>query len=169
MFGHHALPVFDVAFNIEIDRFVDFNLLKWIEPYCKTLYISDKGVAKQLISQIEFESNYYNNLRWGYPNEYWDQVKHIYNPNKIEDKIQTEVKEHDVMVSFKLSELVDSLTQDLQSLIINIHQLIDQNEIGEFGYGPLVININKKNNLMNTYKKHSGIPVSLDQSKYIFK
>ena len=63
---------------------------------------------------------------------------------------------------------MDSLTEELQSLIINIHQLVDQNEIGEFGYGPLVIKITKKNNLMDSYKKHSGIPSTLDQSKYLF-
>jgi GT2 family glycosyltransferase len=168
MFGHHAQPVYDIAFSIEIDRFVDFELLKWIEPYCKTLYISDKSIANHLISQIEFESNYYNNLRWGYSNEYWDQVKYIYNSNKFEDKIKTEVKDHDVVISFKLSGLMDSFTQDLQNVIVNIHQVVDQNEIGEFGYGPLIIKINNKNNLMNTYKKHTGIPNSLDQSKYIF-
>jgi GT2 family glycosyltransferase len=168
MFGHHAQPVYDIAFNIEIDRFVDFNLLKWIEPYCKTLYISDNGIAQQLISQIEFEANYYNNLRWGYSQEYWDKVRHIYNSSKFEDKIQTELKEHDIVISCKLSELMDSFTEELQSLIINIHQLVDQNEIGEFGYGPLVIKIHKKNNLMDSYKKHSGIPSTLDQSKYLF-
>ena len=63
---------------------------------------------------------------------------------------------------------MDSLDQDLQNIIVNMHQLVDQNEIGEFGYGPLNIKINSKNNLMNTYKKHSGIPNALDQSKYKF-
>jgi GT2 family glycosyltransferase len=32
-------------------------------------------------TDYKFEANYYNNLRWGYSQEYWDKVRHIYNPS----------------------------------------------------------------------------------------
>ena len=41
-FGHYPKPVYNIAFNINLDRYVDFNLLKHIEPYCKKLYLNNK-------------------------------------------------------------------------------------------------------------------------------
>ena len=104
-FTHHPKPVYDIAFHIDIDQFVDFNLLKWIEPYCKKLILSDKDVANQLISQIEFESYYYSNLKWGYDLSYWNQVKHLFNPINFCEKISTDSHiDNDVIISFKYSD-----------------------------------------------------------------
>lgn len=171
-FGHHAQPVYDITFDVEIDRFVDFNFLKWIEPNCKRIYLSDKNVAEQLKSQLQFETSYYNNLRWGYPTEYWDKVKHLYNvtdfSNRILNKDDKETRLGDVIVSFKYSEIVDNFNEEVRSVIENIHTVVDQNQIGTFGYGPFTIEILKKNNLMDSYRKESTMQPLLDSQEFIF-
>lgn len=171
-FEHHAQPVYNIAFNIEIDRFIDFNILKWIEPNCKKLYLSDSEIVKQLISQVEFESNYYNNLRWGYTPEYWEEVKHLYNPTSFKDRIllnsSADLSKEDVVVSLKYSELVSNLDKDLQAIIENIHAVVSQNEVGIYSYGPLTLDIRRKNNLMETYKKEDTLSLLLNEREYVF-
>ena len=171
-FGHHAQPVYDITFNIEVDRFVDFNFLKWLEPNCKRLYLSDRNVAEQLKSQLQFETSYYNNLRWGYPVEYWNKVKHLYNITDFSNRILTEDNVEslpgDVIISFKYSELVDNLTQEVKNIIENIHTVIDQNQTGLFTHGPFAFEIKEKNNLMNRYKKESTLQPLLDSQDFIF-
>ena len=169
-FGHHPKPVYDIAFNVEIDKYVDFNILKYIEPFCKKLYLSDSNVVDQLIKQTEFESYYYTNLRWGYPHEYWNQVKYLFNPINFEDKIKTtpDIINEDTIVSFKYSELVNQFTDEIRYIIENIHELIDQNKIGKFNYGPLIIDIKAKNNLMNDYKKVNNTDLLLNSQVFKF-
>lgn len=170
-FGHHAQPVYDVTFDIDIDRFVDFNFLKWLEPHCKRLYLSDENVAEQLRSQLQFETSYYNNLRWGYPTEYWDKIKHLYNVTEFSNRILTgKDKERlgDIKISFKYSEVVDGFNEEVRSVIENIHTVVDQNEIGIFNYGPLTIEILEKNNLMNNYRKENTMQPLLDYQEFNF-
>jgi GT2 family glycosyltransferase len=153
-FGHHVQPVYDISFNVTIDRFVDFNLLKHLEPFCKRFYISDSNIANQLVSQLEFEAHYYSNLRWKYTDEYWQQVKHLFNPTNFSERILSEREvQGDVVVSFNYSELVNGLTEEVQKILENINQVVDQNEIGSFQYGPLTIDIRTKYDLSNSYKK----------------
>jgi len=167
-FGHHPQPIYNIAFDIEIDQFVDFNILKGIEPFCKRLYISDQNVADQLVSQLEFEYSYYSNLRLNYTNEHWNNVKHLFNPTDFYKKINSETtKTEDVIISFKYSEFSNSINDELRNLIENINQVIHMNEVGIFKYGPLLINIKRKNNLMNDYKKINNVDLLLKE-KFIF-
>jgi GT2 family glycosyltransferase len=166
-FGHHPKPVYNISFNVEIDRYVDFNILKYIEPFCKKLYLSDSNIIDQLINQTEFESNYYANLRWKYTNEHWGSVKHLFNSVDFKDKIKITPDNinEDVVVSFKYSELVNQFTNEIRSIIENIHELVNQNEIGKFSYGPLNIDIKAKNNIVDSYKK----VINLDLNNHDFK
>jgi GT2 family glycosyltransferase len=170
-FGHHPKPIYNISFNVEIDRNVDFNILKYIEPFCKKLYLSDSNIVDQLINQTEFESNYYANLRWKYSNEHWNSVKHLFNPINFKDRIQTPPNNinEDIIVSFKYSELTNQFTDDIKYIIENIHELIDQNEIGKFSYGPLTIDIKAKNNLMNDYKKVNNTDLLLNSQVFKFE
>ena len=167
-FGLFAQPVFNIAFNIELDMFVDLKLLKFIEPYGKHLYINDSSVVEQLISQLTFESHYYNNLRWNYTPEYWKQVQHLYNPIDFSKRIliSNNLKEEDVIISCKYSDLASQWGDNIVYFIENIHKIIEDNEIGKFAYGPFNINIRQKNNIVDNNKKAE---MSLDTQNYIFE
>lgn len=142
-FGHTPKPMYDVAFEIELDRFVDLNVLKAIEPYCTRMYLSDKTVAEQLTSQLKFESSYYSNLRWGWTTEHWEKVKDTYTQIRFNDRILTGESIGDIIVSCKYSELVDKFEQ-LHSVFENVHAIVSDNEVGKFAFGPLTIDIKKK-------------------------
>ena len=168
-FGHHPQPVYNIGFSVEIDRYIDIAVLKHIEPYCKKLHISDPHITEQLISQIEFEAHYYSNLRWKYSHKYWQEVKHLFNPTDFSDRITSDtIADMDIIVSCKYSELVNGLNKDVQAVIENIHQVVDQNDIGTFRYGPLTIDIKAKNNLMNTYRKQKTTQMLLAAQSFNF-
>lgn len=171
-FGHHPKPVYDITFDIDLDRHADMNLLKYIEPFCKRMYLSDPAVSYQLASQTAFEASYFSNLRWKYPSKYWYGVQHLFNPTDFHKKITTELdptnKKGDVIISFKYSDLLKNLNDDTKYFIENIHQIVDTNEIGEFGYGPFIINILKKENLMHSYAKQQTTDYVISFEKFNF-
>jgi GT2 family glycosyltransferase len=167
-FGHEPKPVYDISFYIDVDEHVDFNLLKYLEPYCKTLYLSNPEVANQLITQIEFEAYYYSNLRWRYPAEHWESVKHLFNPTDFKQRIKSDSNvTGDVVVSFKYSEFKQALSQDLQNVIQNLNSIIEGTEEGTFVHGPLTIDIQNKRDISSTYKKCNN-KLLLDKSTFSF-
>jgi GT2 family glycosyltransferase len=171
-FGLHANPVYDIVFDIELDTLINFDLLKILEPYCNVLYLSDPIIAKQLSSQLEFESYYYNNLRCGYPNEHWLKIKHLYDKTDFTKRVTEKnesINSHDIVIKIKYSELVNNWTEEIGNVINNLHLVIHENEIGEFVYGPLHINIKKKNNLMNGNIKNNNLNTLLNNQKFTFK
>jgi GT2 family glycosyltransferase len=167
-FGHHPKPVYNVTFNIDIDRFVDVNVLKWLEPYCKKMYLSDAAVASQLASQLDFESNYFSNLRLNYTPSRWKSVQHLFNPTDFQKKIRSLEfpVEGDVVISFKYSEIFES--KDSQHFIENIHEIVHNNEEGEFEWGPFTIQIKNKHNLVHSYKRVDSIDLLLNEQNFNF-
>jgi GT2 family glycosyltransferase len=167
-FGHHPKSVYDITFNVEVDHFVDMSVLKWLEPYCKKLYLTDSSVSYQLASQLTYEASYYSNLRLKYSPERWNEVKHLFNPTDFHRKIVSSEKPltGDVVVSFKYSDLLKD--KKVQHFIENIHEIVDSNEEGEFAWGPFVIDIKHKNNLMDRYKRVNSIDSLLNEQKFNF-
>jgi GT2 family glycosyltransferase len=168
-FGHHPKPVYDIVFDIEVDRFVNLEILKYLEPYCKRMRISDSIVGYQLGSQLKFEAHYYSNLRWNYPSSYWFGVEHLFNPTDFHKKITDQPIEGDVVVRFKYSELVANFTDELRQVIENLNQLVVENELGVFEYGPFVIEINNKNDLSKSYAKTNNLETLLTDQTFIFE
>tara|TARA_R100000734_G_C3318682_1_gene113139 strand:+ start:2943 stop:4238 length:1296 start_codon:yes stop_codon:yes gene_type:complete len=167
-FGHHPKPVYNIAFNINIDRYVDFNLLKHIEPYCKKLYLNNKDVITQLIQQTEFDAHYYSNLRWNYTSEHWASINHLFNPTDFTERIQTtpdSIKE-DIIVSFNYSNLIDY--NKVRPFIENIQDIINQNEIGIFEYEGFKIEIKSKTDMSNSFKTYSDIDLLLNDRTFKF-
>lgn len=175
-FGHHPKPVYNITFSIELDAFVDLNLLKAIEPHCKQMYLSDPTVAYQLASQLEFEAHYYSNLRWKYPTSYWYNVAALFNPTDFHKKIQSTNKISDYMkgdtiISCKYSDLVEQFNNpnpEIRALFENAHEVVHHNEVGMFTCGPVTIDIKEKNNLMDSFKKQPNTDRLLSTQKFIF-
>jgi GT2 family glycosyltransferase len=168
-FGHHPKPVYDVLFDIEVDRFVDLNLLKYVEPYCKKMCLSDPTVAYQLASQLKFESHYYNNLRWKYSTEYWFKMEHLFNPTDFHRRITDQATSSDVIVRCKYSDLADNFTEEVRYFIENVNLVVHENDLGTFEYGPFTIEINKKNDLSSSFARISNLPLLLNDQTFIFE
>lgn len=169
-FGHHPKPVYDIAFDIEMDHFADFQLLKAIEPYCSKMYISNEQVAQQLASQVEFEAHYFSNLRWNYSHEHWENVKYLFNPTNFSERIvcSSNTQDNDVVVSFKFSSLIKNWSQDTQSLFQHIQDVVNDNELGTYEAGPFKIEIKAKNNKMGEYARHADLDLLLSDQKFEF-
>jgi GT2 family glycosyltransferase len=171
-FGHEPMPFYSITFDIDIDRYVDFNVLKWLEPFCSKMYLSDSTVSYQLASQIQFESYYYSNLRWNFSTEHWNSIQHLYNPTDFHKKIKKANNKDalvgDIIISFKYSEFLKGFNEDLKSVIENINQVVDQNETGIFQYGPLTINIKQKNNLTPSKSKVLHTDLAINVQEFLF-
>ena len=167
-FGHYPKPVYNIVFNINLDRYVDFNLLKHIEPYCKKLYLNNKSIVKQLVSQIKFDAHYYSNLRWNYTNEHWESIKHLFNPTDFTKRIQftPDIIEDDIIISFNYSTLTDY--NKVRSFIENIQDIVHQNEIGMFEYEGFKIEIKNKNDISDSFKRHNDIDLLLNDGTFEF-
>jgi GT2 family glycosyltransferase len=172
LFGHHAKPVYDIGFFINVDQFVDFNLLHWLEIYCKVLYLNNKDVAEELSRRTIFNAEYYTNLRWNYPSEHWQSINHLFNQKDFLQHIKyapMPSNTHDVNIYVNYSTLIDNFDKNRQAFMQNINDFIHSSDIGEHTVGPLTINISKKNNLMNDYIKNKDIIQLLDSKKFVFE
>lgn len=170
-FGHDPRPIFDIGINLDIDQFVQFNVLEFLELYCKTIYLNDKDIANELLHRITFDSEYYTNLRWGYTTNHWTKVKHLFNVENINNHIQyTEnfTNTHDININVKYSTLIQNLNENTQQFIININNWINKNNIGKYSIGPFDIEINQKKDLSQEYIKTKNIDLLLND-KFIFK
>lgn len=169
-FGHHPKPVYDIAFELVLDQFVDLNLLEWLEPYVSRLYLDKVDVCNILINTVEFKAHYFSNLRWGYTPDYWSKVRHLFNPTDFSKRIihsNDEAVEGDIVVSVNYSQLMDNI-KEYQSFIENLNNVIDQNEVGMFEYGPFRINIKTKRDLSKGYAKHNDIGLLLSEEQFEF-
>jgi GT2 family glycosyltransferase len=153
-FGHKIDFVYEIGCFIEMDSFVDLNFVLSIEPYVSRLYFNDKSVVDYLIHTLEFNSNYYSNLRWKYSKDYWDSVSHKFNPTDFKNKILfsdgTDIKD-DIVMYCKHSNLVKSF-DSYSKVFFNIQEMIHDANIGVYEYEGIRFQINEKNNTINNLK-----------------
>ena len=72
----------------------------------------------------------------------------------------------DVIVSFKYSDILKD--KDTQHFVENIHAIIDNNEKGQFTWGPFALDIKQKRNLMDSYKRVQSIDLLLNEQQFNF-
>jgi hypothetical protein len=172
MFGHQAKPIYDIGIYLNIDQFVDFHLLEWLEIHCKTLYINDQDVHEELSRRVKFSTEYYSNLRWKYSTEHWARVKHLFNPEAMANHIQftSEFSNfHDINIYLNYSELVDDFNQNRQQYIDNINQHIHNYPLGKKEVYPFVFDILKKEDLSSSYIKVKNTELLLEDNKFVFE
>ncbi len=154
-FTHDIEHKYNVSIKINLDVFVDVNLLTAIEPYFTKLYINNESVKRVLIDLVEFNSHYYSNIRWKYTYEYWQSVKHKYNVTDFNDKIiynDGQVINDEILIKCDYSDLKKNIQQYIV-LFENLSDVIDDSDIGEFEYLGLRVLINKKTNQIDKLKK----------------
>lgn len=152
-FTHDIPKVYDIGFKMSLDKMVDFNVLLNIEPYVSNLFLDNKSVVDQLTSTLDFNSQYYANLRLNYSTYHWENVKSKFNPMDFTSRVIYEPNVdaiiNDILIETTYSKYVSENTSNwiTSNVIWNIHRIIDENDIGEYEIGPLDINIRRKNNL----------------------
>lgn len=155
-FGHSVDYLYDTSFVINVDRYVDFNILSAVEPLVSRIFINDESVVNNLIHSVKFQSEYFSNLRWGYSHEYWKTVIDKFNPTKFEDRILYYTNKDeifgDTIISCDYSELHNNINS-LMQLMNNLNDLINQNDVGTYEFGSMVFDIKKKINKVKTLKK----------------
>lgn len=175
-FGHHPKPVYNIGLFIDMDKFVDTQLLEYVEPYFTNIYINDKLVTRQLKETAQFKSHYYANLRWKYSHEHWESKSHLFTPVDFENRIQylrdqSEIT-NDAVMSIKFSDLVKAFTiedsVDVRTVIENSHSVIDSYDTGEYELNGLRINIRQKNDISDGYKRANIIDVIMNDGEFEF-
>ena len=175
-FGHHPKPVYNIGLFIDMDKFVDTQLLEYVEPYFTNIYINDKLVTRQLKETAQFKSHYYANLRWKYSHEHWESKSHLFTPVDFENRIQYLIDQseitNDAVMSIKFSDMVQAFTiedsVDVRTVIENSHSVIDSYDIGEYELNGLRINIRQKNDISDGYKRANIIDVIMNDGEFEF-
>lgn len=175
-FGHHPKPVYNIGLFIDMDKFVDTQLLEYVEPYFTNIYINDKLVTRQLKETAQFKSHYYTNLRWKYSHEHWESKSHLFTPVDFENRIQYLIDQseitNDAVMSIKFSDMVKAFTiedsVDVRTVIENSHSVIDSYDIGEYELNGLRINIRQKNDISDGYKRANIIDTIINDDVFEF-
>jgi GT2 family glycosyltransferase len=168
-FGTEPKPIYDVTFCITIDDIIDFNILKWVEPFCTRLILDDADIVKELRHQIEFNSEYYSNKKWNYTSDYWNSVKYLFNPTDWNQKIQYgQAFEHGVVIKFTYSSLRQLQEKDTRDFFQNIHDIIGTNTEGVYQYNDMTIEIFQKINLQDSLKKNNNLNLVLEEKEFTF-
>lgn len=175
-FGHHPRPVYDIGLFIDMDKFADIQLLEYVEPHFKNIYINDVMVARQLRETVKFKSHYYANLRWKYSHEHWESKSHLFTPVSFEDRIRyvqdTSSIKNDVVFSARFSDLVrglnDQNSSDIKTIIENSHSVIHLYDIGNYEFNGLKIEIHQKNDVSNSYKRANIIDTIMNDGEFEF-
>lgn len=172
-FGHSAEYIYDVSLVIDVDRYVDFNILVALEPYVSKIYVNDKAVRNNLVNIIKFNSEYFSNLRWNYSTDHWESVMHRFNPTNFDKRIiyvddNTSI-DSDISLLCKYSELHNSFKETI-GLFHNINDLVHETEIGTYEFGAVRIHIKDKvNKLENLKKLKTNWDILLNDPPCLFK
>jgi GT2 family glycosyltransferase len=172
-YGPISKSSYDIGLYIEIDQFVDFQFLEWIEIYFKTLYLNEKYLCDELTHRIKFNSKYYCNMRWNYPDEYWESKRYLFNQDSLDNHIQY-VKDpdkitNDIVIKCKYSDIITDFDQNRKNFIENINSIIEINDIGHYNVDMFQLDIKQKNDLSKSYIKTNNTKILLSDKTLIFK
>lgn len=171
-FGHSINFKYNVSLVIDLDRYVDLELLKSIEPFFNKLYINNLEILNVLKHNIEFDYKYYSNLRFNFKDSYWESVKHLYNPTNFNERLLlynelTDVND-DIIFNIKYSDFIKNLNE-YTNIFQQLGVLLNEYEEGEYEFINLKIKINKLENQIDKLKElENNIFKCDDLSKYKF-
>jgi len=160
-FGHDVSYFYDIGLVIDLDNYVDVNVLMNIEPFVSNLYLNDEMVSDYLKKSIEFNHDYFSNLRLKYTKSHWNSVMEKFNRVDFDNRIRYTTDatfSNDIILYCKYSDLENNLNESI-NLLRNIHQVISNTDIGVYESAPFRIEINEKNNKIESLK---SLNVDLD-------
>lgn len=163
-FGHHHNPVYKVALHVKSDSrkdFVDPHVIMSpeLEPFFHVIYLDDQRLVDYLNKRLDFQTNYYANIRWGYSyNDFNDMKDYLNLRSTLKIVPSWLMSAEDIIVSVEYKDLFDSMmSHTAQNLFSNIQSIVHDNEVGDYKYGPFMISIKKKEDVSQSY-------VRMDQS-----
>lgn len=159
---------YEIGLSIVLDRYVDMNFLKQVEPFCSVLALSNQFVIDQLKSQIRYDSHYYSNLKWQYTPEHWESVCHLFNQNDFDKRIvMTDELKTDIILSCKYSDMIANKQESLM-LLQNIQKIISETENGVYEYGNFLITVKNKQNKITQNIKNKNMEQLLNSNEFRF-
>jgi hypothetical protein len=143
-FNHSTTPItyYKISANILGQN---FNLSKFIafESFFDKIFIEDESLIPSIQEEYDKQQTVANQLL-NVSFKDWEEYKYMFNQLNVKDRIFPLVESKgDIIVEFDIN-LTDE--NDINSFIVYLQDIIDQNELGQFEYGSFKISINKKEN-----------------------
>jgi len=111
------------------------------ESFFDKIYIEDESLIPSIQKEYDKQQTIANQLL-NVSFKDWEEYGYIFNQLNVKERIHPlSESKGDILVEFNIN-----LTDEnyINNFFIHLQDIIDQNEIGEFEYGPFKISINKK-------------------------
>jgi GT2 family glycosyltransferase len=121
--------------NPSLSKFIAF------ESFFDKIYIEDESLIPSIQEEYNKQQTIANQLL-NVSFKDWEEYSYIFNQLNVKERIYPlSESKGDILVEFNIN-----LTDEnyINNFFIHLQDIIDQNEIGEFEYGPFKISINKK-------------------------
>jgi GT2 family glycosyltransferase len=121
----------------------NFNLSKFLafESFFDKIFIENESVISLIQEEYDRQQTIANQLL-NISFKDWETYNYMFNQLKTSDRIYPlSNSKGDIIIEFNIDLADETYINDL---FIHLQDVIDQNEIGEFEYGPFKITINKK-------------------------
>jgi hypothetical protein len=131
---------YEISANI-LGDISDLNYFMAFESFFDNVYIEDKTIINSIQETYNQYHNIANNL-FNITSKDWEEYSYMFNQLNISNRIYSiDESKGDIVVEFDIN-LVNG--DYINNFLIHLQDIIDQNEIGVFEYGPFKITINKK-------------------------
>ena len=124
-----------LGINPSLSKFIAF------ESFFDKIYIEDESLIPSIQEEYDKQQTIANQLL-NISFKDWEEYGYIFNQLNVKERIHPlSESKGDILVEFNIN-----LTDEnyINNFFIHLQDIIDQNEIGEFEYGPFKISINKK-------------------------
>jgi GT2 family glycosyltransferase len=135
-------PYYKISANI-LGKNPILSKLITFESFFDKVYIEDEEIIDSIQEEYDKQQTIANQLL-NISFKDWEEYKYIFNQLNVNDRIYPLIEnKEDIVVEFDIN-----LTDEnyINSFFIHLQDIIDQNEIGQFEYGPFKIFIHKKEN-----------------------
>jgi hypothetical protein len=143
-FNHSTdkINYYKISANI-LGNISDLNYFMAFESFFDNVYIEDKTIINSIQETYNQYHNIANNLFNIAPKD-WEEYSYMFNQLNANDRIHPlDESKGDIVVEFNINSVSSYY---INNFLIHLQDIIDQNEIGVFEYGPFKIIINKKEN-----------------------
>jgi hypothetical protein len=132
---HYEISANILGQNLNLSKFIAF------ESFFDKIFIENESVISLIQEEYDRQQTVANQLL-NISFKDWETYNYMFNQLKTSDRIYPlSNSKGDIIIEFNIDLADETYINDL---FIHLQDVIDQNEIGEFEYGPFKITINKK-------------------------
>ena len=134
---HYKISANILGQNSNLSKFIAF------ESFFDKVFVENESLIPSIQEEYDRQQTVANQLL-NISFKDWEEYNYMFNQLKTSDRVYPlSESKGDIIVEFNI-DLTDEIY--MNSFFIHLQDVIDQNEIGEFEYGPFKIIINKKEN-----------------------